>query len=46
LKDQLQVLAEFLKDFTKSTAVYIGKMVSPKKPIGDDDDDRAHFDDE
>lgn len=46
LKDQLQDLAEFLKDFSKSTAVYIGKMVSPKRPIGDEDDDRAHFDED
>jgi hypothetical protein len=33
-----------LKEFTNSTAVYVGKLVSPKKPIKDDDDDRAHFD--
>ncbi len=46
LKDQLQDLAEFLKDFSKSTAVYIGKMVSPKRAIGEEDDDRAHFDED
>jgi hypothetical protein len=46
LTDQLQDLADFLKEFTNSTAVYIGKLVSPKKPISDDDDDEAHIDDE
>lgn len=46
LTDQLQDLADFLKEFTNSTAVYIGKLVSPKKPISDDDDDEAHIDNE
>lgn len=46
LTDQLQDLADFLKEFTDSTAVYIGKLVSPKRPIKDDDDDRAHIDEE
>ena len=46
LGDQLQDLAAYLKDFTSSTAVYIGKMVAPKKPIREDDDDRAHKDDD
>jgi len=31
LTDQLQDLANYLKDFTNSTAVYIGKLVSPKR---------------
>lgn len=44
LNDQLQELADFLKQFTSATAVYIGKLVSPKKSIKDDDDDRAHID--
>jgi hypothetical protein len=44
LTDQLQDLADFLKDFTKSTACYIGKLVAPKKAIKEDDDDRAHVD--
>lgn len=46
MTDQLQELADFLKDFTKSTAVYIGKLVLPKKKIQDNDDDRAHIDEE
>lgn len=46
LNDQLQELADFLKSFTKATAVYIGKLVSPKKPIKDFDDDSAHLDTE
>ena len=33
-----------MKSFTNSTAVYIGKLVSPNKPIKEDDDDRAHID--
>lgn len=44
LTDQLQDLADFLKEFTKSTACYIGKLVAPKKPIKEDDDERAHID--
>lgn len=35
---------DFLKQFTKATAVYIGKLVSPKKSIGEADDDTAHLD--
>jgi hypothetical protein len=46
LTDQLQDLANYLKDFTHATAVYIGKLVSPKKPITDEDDERAHIDEE
>ena len=42
LTDQLQDLADFLKEFTHSTAVYIGQLVSPKKPIHEDEDDQAH----
>ncbi len=44
LIDQMQDLADYLKEFTKATAVYIGKLVAPKKVIKDDDDDRAHID--
>jgi hypothetical protein len=33
-----------LKDFTSSTAVYIGKLVSPKFKITDADDENAHLD--
>jgi galactose-1-phosphate uridylyltransferase len=46
LNDQLQDLAVFLKEFSKATAVYIGKLVSPKRPIKDDDDDNAHRDED
>lgn len=46
LTDQLQDLADFLKEFTHSTSVYIGKLVAPKKSISDEDDDRAHMDEE
>lgn len=35
---------DFLKQFTSATAVYVGKLVSPKKAIKDEDDDRAHID--
>ena len=39
-------MCEYLKVWTGSSAVYIGKLVTPKKPINDYDDDRAHIDDE
>jgi hypothetical protein len=39
-------LADFLKDFTKATAVYIGNLVAPKRPIRDEDDEFAHRDEE
>jgi hypothetical protein len=42
LGDQLQNLNDHLKVGTKATAVYIGKMVLPKKPISDTDNDSAH----
>lgn len=44
LNDQLQDLVSFLKKKTSATAVYIGKLVSPKRPIGEGDDDNAHVD--
>lgn len=31
---------------TSSTAVYVGKLVSPKRPITDEDDETAHIDEE
>lgn len=46
LNDQLQDLANFLKLKTSATAVYIGKLVSPKRPISDEDDELAHIDEE
>ena len=39
-------LANLIKEFTNATGVYIGKLVAPRKPIGDTDDDRAHIDEE
>lgn len=44
LSDQLQNLNDHLKVGTKATAAYIGKMIQPKKPITDKDDDKAHID--
>ena len=34
-----------MKKYTNASAVYIGKLVSPKKKITDQDDDIAHIDD-
>lgn len=33
-----------MKSFTKATAVYIGKLIQPNKPIKEDSDDTAHHD--
>ena len=44
LQDQLQDLVDHLQDFTGATAVYIGKLIAPKKPIQEGDDDEAHID--
>ena len=46
LSDHLQDLTDYLKRFTGASAAYIGKLVSPKKKIKDDDDDTAHIDNE
>lgn len=46
LEDNLDLLATYLQSFTKATGVYIGKLVVPKKEITEDDDDRAHIDEE
>lgn len=43
LTDQLQNLNDHLKEGTKATAVYIGKMVLPKNKIGETDNDTAHI---
>lgn len=43
LSDQLQNLNDHLKEGTKATAVYIGKMVLPKNKIGETDNDTAHI---
>lgn len=44
LEDELQTLVNHLKEYTGSTAVYIGKIVKPKKAITDEDDEMAHID--
>lgn len=44
LEYELPALAEHLQHFTGATAVYIGKVVQPKKKIKDDDGDTAHID--
>jgi len=46
LSDNLDELAVFLKEFTGATGVYIGKLVKPRKDISDEDDDKAHIDEE
>jgi len=43
LADQLQNLTDHLKCETGATAVYIGKVITPNKPITDSDDDKAHL---
>ena len=43
LTDMLQSLATYLKEFSNSTAVYIGKLEIPKKQVDDADDDVAHL---
>ena len=44
LEDNFQDLADYLKEFTGSTAVYVGQLVRPKRKIKDDDDEQAHED--
>ena len=44
LSDHLQDLTNHIMNFNKASAVYVGKLVSPKKPINDSDDDTAHLD--
>ncbi len=46
LNDELDDLANLLAEFTKATGVYIGQLLPPKKKIGEDDDDKAHIDEE
>eukprot|EP00347_Sterkiella_histriomuscorum_P009020 403342835 len=46
LTDNLDELAAFLKEFTGATGVYIGRLVKPRIDITDDDDDKAHIDEE
>lgn len=42
--DHMQELTNHLQRFSGASAVYIGKLVSPKKTIKDSDDDNAHVD--
>jgi uncharacterized phage infection (PIP) family protein YhgE len=44
LSDELQNLNDHLKQGTKATAVYIGKVVKAKKAIKESDNDKAHID--
>ena len=44
MADNLPALANFLKDYTSSTGVYIGRLQFPEKTIRVDDDDKAHLD--
>lgn len=46
LADELQSLADHLKENTSATGVYVGKLVKPKKEIKEDDDEDAHVDPE
>jgi len=46
LNDNLDQLAEFLKEFTDATGVYIGKLVPPMVEIDDDADENAHINEE
>lgn len=43
LTDELQNLVDHLKEFTDSTAVYVGKVTKPIKKIKESDNDRAHI---
>ena len=40
----MQDLADHLKTFTNATAVYMGKLIQPNKPIGEDAIDNSHID--
>lgn len=46
LNDQLQDLADFLKTKASATAVYVGKLVQPKRKIQEDADEEAHKDED
>ena len=46
LADNLDEFANFVKEFTGATGVYIGKLGHPKREIQEDDDDRAHLDED
>ncbi len=44
LEYELPALVDHIQEHTGATAVYIGKVVLPKKKIKDDDNDQAHID--
>lgn len=46
MTDELDNLSNLLQEFTNATGVYIGKLIPPKKEIGENDDDRAHIDED
>jgi Fe-S cluster assembly scaffold protein SufB len=46
LEDELQQLVDHLKDSSEATAVYIGKVVTPIRPISEDAGENAHVDPE
>lgn len=46
LNDNLNLLCDYLQEFTGATGVYIGKLMVPMKEINEEDDDRAHLDEE
>lgn len=46
LADNLQDLANYLKNSTQATGVYIGELIRPKKIIEENDLDDAHIDNE
>ena len=41
--DEFNNLVDNLKEFTESSAVYIGKVCCPMNEVGDEDDDTAHI---
>jgi hypothetical protein len=45
LNDEMDNLACLIQEFTNATGCYIGKLVPPRKEIGEMADDNAHIDD-
>ena len=46
MSENLQEMVDFLEEQTGSTGIYIGKLVSQKRPIEEDAADNAHIDEE
>jgi hypothetical protein len=42
----METFTNLLHEFTSATGVYIGELLYPKKEIDDEDDDKAHINDE